>query len=174
MPVGPSPRDVLHVPRVYQTGTDSMPLQHVVERNPVDSGGLHSHRRNAATHQPSGHLLQILRKRWEDPHRILVPVRWHGDKNLSRADVDARRARLQNGTAIQRHPFSSPPPALAGDPLLPRSFFQLLNSVRHLRPGGCRFLKCWSNTVWKYFWSMPGTRRTYPDAKSISRSVNGC
>ena len=110
LPVGPPSRHILHVSRVYQTRSDPMSFEYIVERNPIDSGGFHRHSSDSTTHQPSGHFLQIRREGREYPHRILIPVPRHGHEDFPRTDVDTCGIRLQKGTVFQRHPFSSPPP----------------------------------------------------------------
>src|ERR1019366_2073452 len=136
MPIGPPPRHIFHVPRIYQTRRDSVLFQYIVERNPIDSGGFHGHRSDATTHQPSGHLLQIRSERWENADRILIPVRRYGDEDFPCTDVDTGGIRLQKGTVVQRHPFlSSPPFALAdGYCLLITGFFRLLLLAEHPLP----------------------------------------
>src|ERR1017187_598808 len=102
MPVRPPSRHIFHVSGVYQTRRDPVALQYVVERNPIDSCGFHGYRGDATTNQPSGHLLQIRREGWENPHGILIPVRRHSDEDFSRANVNTSGIRLQNGTVMPR------------------------------------------------------------------------
>src|ERR1035438_2673935 len=132
MPVRPPSRHIFHVSGVYQTRRDPVALQYVVERNPIDSCGFHGYRGDATTNQPSGHLLQIRREGWENPHGILIPVRRHSDEDFSRANVDTSGIRMKKGTVVQLHPFLSPPLfALAGYSLLFSGFFRLLLLTEH-------------------------------------------
>src|ERR1035437_4978315 len=88
VPVRAPPRYVFHATGVHQARLDPVLLQHIVGRNPVHPRALHGYRRDATTHQPPGHRLQIFGERRKHPHRILVPVRRHGYKDLPRTDID--------------------------------------------------------------------------------------
>src|SRR5215472_9595193 len=37
---------------------------------------------------------------------MLIPIRWHGYKDLPRTDINSRCVRFQYGTIFQAHPFS--------------------------------------------------------------------
>ena len=110
VPVCAPPRNVFHATGVHQARLDPVLLQHIVGRNPVHPRALHGYRRDATTHQPPGHRLQVFGERRKHPHRILVPVRRHGYKDLPRTDIDPASIWLQKRPALQAHPFSSSTP----------------------------------------------------------------
>src|ERR1035438_3694399 len=107
VPVRAPARHVFHPTSIHQTGFHTMLFQHFVWRNPVHSRALHRHRRNAATHQPPRHCLQVFGKRRKHSNWIFIPVRRHGYKDLPGTDIDAARIRLQKWPILQAHPFSS-------------------------------------------------------------------
>src|SRR5215472_12295642 len=88
MPVGASARYVLHMSCIHHTSSDSMGLQDLVNRNPVDAGTLHSHRGDATSCQPVGQCVQIGSKGLEDSYRLLVSVRWHSYVHLTGSNIN--------------------------------------------------------------------------------------
>src|ERR1022692_5028455 len=64
--------------QVSQAELYAMLLENVVQRDPVHTRGLHGHRIDPARLEPFRHLVQGCRPAPEFPHRIRVPIRWHG------------------------------------------------------------------------------------------------
>jgi hypothetical protein len=86
--VGLAARNVLHVLCVHQVDVEPTKLEDVVERNPVNAGGLHCYGIDATGRQPVGERVKIIGKRREPANRPRVAVRRHGDPMFVRTDVD--------------------------------------------------------------------------------------
>jgi hypothetical protein len=65
---------------VHQHHSNAMPGQNVIERDGVDSGGLHRYPIDPTGSEPRRHPFQIGRPATEFLHRIGVPVRRHSFK----------------------------------------------------------------------------------------------
>src|SRR5260370_11542594 len=127
VPVGAPPRYVFHATGLHPPSLPPVLFQHIVGRNPVPPRALHGYRRDATTHQPPGHRLQVFGERRKPPHWILVPVRWHGYKDFPRTDIDPTCIWLQKRAVFQTHPFSSSPPfAFARLRLFPAGLWRIL------------------------------------------------
>ena len=96
--IGALARHVFHVARIDQTRLDAVLFQHVVNRNPVHSGGFHRRCGHATTHQPFRHLVRIDRERRALADGMVIPVRRHGYVDLSGSDIDAGRIRVKYRT----------------------------------------------------------------------------
>ena len=94
VPVRAPPWHVFHATGIHQTWLDPVLFQHIVGRNPVNPRALHGYRRDATTHQPMGHCLQVLGERRKYTHRLLVPLGRHGYKDFPCPDVDSGGIRL--------------------------------------------------------------------------------
>ena len=110
VPVRAPPQHVFHVTGIHQTWLDPVLFQHIVDRNPVHPRALHGDRRDATTHQPPGHRLQVFGERRTHPHRVLVPIRRYRYKDLPRANIHPAGIGLQKRAVIQAHPFASSTP----------------------------------------------------------------
>jgi len=80
--------NILHVTGVDEQHVEAARLEDLVERNPVDAGGLHRHRLDAACLEPVGEALEVVGQTREAPNRPLVAVLWHSDPVSRGADVD--------------------------------------------------------------------------------------
>jgi hypothetical protein len=110
VPVRAPPRHVFHAAGIDQTGFHPVLFHYVVERNPVHPCGLHRHGGDPTTDQPLRHLFQVFGEGREYPHRMLVPVRWHGYKDFPRTDINTCCVRFQYRSIFQAHPFPFPAP----------------------------------------------------------------
>jgi len=84
--------------RVDQADPQPARLQYLKQRNPVDPGRFHRHRRHrldSAALKPIGCGEKIFGKRGEPQHRLTISVPGHGDINLRRSDIDSRGVGLE-------------------------------------------------------------------------------
>src|SRR5712691_11095642 len=93
--IGAFARHVFHVPRIYQTRLDAMPLHSLIHWHPIHPGGLHRHRGDSTTHQPFRHLVQITGESPAPADGMWVPVWRHSYVDLPGPDVDSTRIRLK-------------------------------------------------------------------------------
>jgi hypothetical protein len=89
--VGLASRHVLHMTRVDQTDLHPACLQNLKQRYPVDSGRLHGHCLDSTLLEPVRGGQQIFSEGGKLTNRMGIAIGGHGDINLRRADVDARR-----------------------------------------------------------------------------------
>jgi len=87
--VGLAPGNILDMPGIDQADLQAMPFQDLKGRNPVDAGGFHGHRFDAALFEPAGHLLQVLGEGAEGPHGLRTSVGGHRAPMFAVANVDA-------------------------------------------------------------------------------------
>jgi len=86
-----SSRGALGLPGVDQEDLDAARLLKFEEGNPVDLGGFHRHRGDAAVEEPVGEDIKINGERAETAHRFGGAIRWHSHPVLGFADIDPRR-----------------------------------------------------------------------------------
>lgn len=110
--------DVLDVARVDEPHLESASLQDLEQGDPVDAGGLHRHRVDAAALEPVGELMEVGGEAAKAAHRLRITVLGYGDVVLLRADVDAGGVEV-DGLETGRKP------AAAGNrlPLSPSGWF---------------------------------------------------
>lgn len=76
------------MPGVDQIGHDAVLLQQLIKRHPIDPGRLQGDCIDAAGDQPGDECQQVRSKGAEDPHRLWITIRWDGDDDLIRADIN--------------------------------------------------------------------------------------
>ncbi len=84
------PVEPAHIARLHEGDVDPGLHQFAVERRPVDTGGFHRHRANAARDQEGHQLLQPVAHGREGAHRLALAVRRHRHPDVGRhRQVDA-------------------------------------------------------------------------------------
>ena len=81
--------DVLDVAGVDEQNLDAACFEDVIDRDPVDAGGLHSDARDATGDEPVGEAFEVGGEGPEGLDGRGVPIGWDGDVVLGRAAVDA-------------------------------------------------------------------------------------
>src|SRR5271156_1866566 len=81
---------------VDQTHLEAALLQNLIQRYPVNAGGLHRYGANPAHVKPVGQRLQITGEACKHTRSLLISVRRQGNVNLLCPYVNARRIRLQH------------------------------------------------------------------------------
>src|SRR5437773_4152874 len=89
-------RQILRSPGIYQINLEPFLFQHIVNWNPVHSGGLHGYGFYPAGFQPSRHAMQILRPASELSYRLLILVRWYRHKVTLVPDIDTGCVRMHD------------------------------------------------------------------------------
>ena len=84
---------------VHQHHPNTLRGQNVIERDGVNSRGLHRHRVDAAGGQPDRHAFQIRRPTTEFLYRIRIPVRRYGHKVTLVAHVNPAGIRVDDRQA---------------------------------------------------------------------------
>src|SRR5262249_45089180 len=97
-----APRHVFVVSGIHQIHLKTALLQHLEQRNPVDSRRFHRHGPNPAGLQPVGDSVQLLGNTAEGAHRFGVPLRVHRHVDHLRADIDSRCVRADFGSFVHR------------------------------------------------------------------------
>src|SRR5579883_1074534 len=80
---------VLGVASIYQKHFQTIRLEHVIKRNPVDSRGLHSHGPDSVLLEPAGEPMQVCGEAAKSLHRFWD---WGGYRDVvfTSADINAR------------------------------------------------------------------------------------
>jgi hypothetical protein len=91
---------VLGIPGVDQHHLEAMLLEDLVDRNPVDPGGLHGDRPHAAAREPFRQALQITRTGAEAAHGLAIPVGWDRRNVHSGTDIDGCGVRVGRGNLL--------------------------------------------------------------------------
>ena len=94
--IGLAARDILHVPGVDQQDFEAAALEHLVQRDPVDPGGLHRHDLHAALLEPVGHGVQIAGEAVELANGLVGGVGANGRVVRAPAYVDACGVRVRD------------------------------------------------------------------------------
>src|SRR5271166_2958316 len=89
-------RHTLQIVGVDQIDLEPSLLQDLKQRDPVHPCRLHRHALNPAPTEPISQGMQIAGEAAEPARRLLIPIGWYRDVNLLRANIDARRIRLQH------------------------------------------------------------------------------
>jgi hypothetical protein len=113
------PREILRVARVDQEHLEAAGVEDLVQRHPVDAGGLHRDRGDATPLEPLGQSLEVRGETVKPAHRLGIPIR--PDRDVVRAvphvnpggvGMDHREPRvLGSETSGQRFPLRAVQPA---------------------------------------------------------------
>jgi hypothetical protein len=85
------------VPRVHQVHLKAARVQDLVQRNPIDAGGLHGDGRDPTVLEPVGEAMEIGGEAVKSSHRCGVAIGPHGDVVRAVAHVDARGVGMHHG-----------------------------------------------------------------------------
>ncbi len=86
---------ILHVTCVDQQDGETLRLQDLKKRDPVDACRFHRHRLNLTAFQPVRSGVQVARERREMPYRLWIMIHRHGDVNLRRSYIHTGSIRVQ-------------------------------------------------------------------------------
>src|SRR3990172_8555907 len=95
-------RDAPHMASVHEDPLEAPLLEDLVERDPVDAGGLHGDRLDSAGGEPVGELMQVGGEGAEASHGLRIAVGGDGDPVHLRSHVDARCVRVDRVEALSR------------------------------------------------------------------------
>jgi hypothetical protein len=116
--VGLASGQILRVPGVDQVHLQTAGIEDLVERDPIDAGGLHGDGGDATLLKPVREAMEISRKTVKPADRIRIAIGPDSDVVRVVADVDARRVRMHDvesgvgGLQTAREVFA----LLAGEP----------------------------------------------------------
>ena len=89
--IGFAARDIFDVARIDQKYFETARFQKLEQRDPVHARGFHRDRVDAASVEPVGQGVEVNRKTWKLPDRLVVPVRRHRYVMGRTADIDSSR-----------------------------------------------------------------------------------